>query len=647
MQAFNAINKMPNVYIQEVLVPGPIPGVSTSIGAFVGPAKAGPTNVPVRVTNWTQFITTYGVPDIKGNFDPYIYAPPVMLAHAVRGFFDNGGAMCWIVRAGTGARARRVLNDLGGKPALVVTARDEGGNGILATVTHTSLAAGVNVAKAEFTLGAAAAAGQKNVQAPTAPEAAKFFPGDAVQISEAAVTEQAVVATVSGNTITLEANLGNPFTTAAKLRSADLRIGQKRIRLDNVGKIETGTYVKIQGAATDTRVVSSVEPATSTIVLTSGLANAYSLAAAAPTVTTQEFTLKVDNTVYADLSMDPRHSRYALTVVGADLQRVVDVALAEPVPLTPPPNNLPALGAFPLAGGAADDPAALTTAEYIAALATLEQVDDVNILCIPDVVNLSEADQRTLQNGMIAHCEALQDRFAVLDPRPGATPAQVSAYRDSLAGTDRGYAALYYPQLVVAHPAGKGTLTIPPSGHVAGVFARTDDQKGVHKAPANESVRNVLNVERVVADGDHGPLNEKSINVIRPFPGRGIRVWGARTLAVETQWRYVNVRRLMLFIEESIQEGTQFAVFEPNNTELWQRLKRTVNEFLERVWKTGGLLGEKQDEAFRVRIDDELNPAAQIALGILVIEVRVAPTTPAEFVVFQIIQEPGRKIVTE
>lgn len=652
MPMFNVINKTPGVYVQEIDVLGPIAGVATSIAAFIGPAKAGPTNQPFLVTNWTQFINTFGLPDSKGSQDPYIYAPPVMMAHAVRGFFDNGGTMCWIVRAGTGKRASRILQDLGGKPVLVVTAREEGGNGISTTVAASSLAAGVAVVTQEISIGANAAAGQKTVKALTAADAANFLPGDAVQLTEGGTSEQATVASVSGDTLTLEANLANAYTTAgpAKVRIADLKIGQKRIRLASVSKLEAGTYVKIAqvGGSSESKVVSSVEPGASAIVLGSGLANPYSLAAGANAVTvdTLEFTLTIDATAYPNLSMDPRHSRYVVNIVAADTQRTVDVALAQPVPLTPPPNNLPQPGANPLAGGAADDPAALTTAEFLAALTTLESIDEVTILCIPDVVSMVEADQLVVQKAMIAHCEKLQDRFAVLDPRPAATPADIKTYRDKLS-TDRGYGALYYPQIVINHPTGKGTLTIPPSGHVAGVYARIDDQKGVHKAPANESIRNTQNVELTITDDDHGPLNEKSINVIRPFPGRGIRIWGARTLAVATQWRYVNVRRLMLFIEESIQEGTVFAVFEPNNTALWQQLKRAVNEFLERVWKAGALLGDKQEQAFRVRIDDELNPPATIALGQLVIEVRVAPTTPAEFIVFQIIQEPGRKIVTE
>jgi phage tail sheath protein FI len=159
----------------------------------------------------------------------------------------------------------------------------------------------------------------------------------------------------------------------------------------------------------------------------------------------------------------------------------------------------------------------------------------------------------------------------------------------------------------------------------------------------------LIGLERVLADDENGPLNEIGVNVIRSFVGRGIRVWGARTIAplAQTQWRYVNVRRLMLFIEESLQEGTIGSVFEPNNEALWETLKRTVSGFLNRVWRSGALVGNVPEEEFRVRIDRELNPPEVRALGQLVIEVRVAPTTPAEFIVFRIIQQPGEPIIEE
>jgi hypothetical protein len=171
----------------------------------------------------------------------------------------------------------------------------------------------------------------------------------------------------------------------------------------------------------------------------------------------------------------------------------------------------------------------------------------------------------------------------------------------------------------------------------------------VHKAPANEQLSGVIGLRHVLTDDEQGPLNELGINVLRWFSGRGVVAWGARTLAPasRTQWRYVNVRRLLNFIEESIQEGTQFAVFEPNGLPLWQTVKRQVTEFLTRVWRDGALFGATPDQAFRVRVDEELNPPGQRALGQLVIEVLVYPVTPAEFVVFRIIQRPGGPDVQE
>jgi phage tail sheath protein FI len=321
----------------------------------------------------------------------------------------------------------------------------------------------------------------------------------------------------------------------------------------------------------------------------------------------------------------------------------VEVTLADPPSSNLPPNNLPAvLAASVLTGGLDDDITQIQPTHYSNAIDELKKVDDVNILCIPD-----RTDQE-IQAKMIAHCEKMQDRFAILDPQPNATPdltttpGGIGAQRN-LVNSDRGFAALYYPWIFISNPVVAGQIKVPPSGHIAGIYARTDFTRGVHKAPANEPMSGVLALERTLTDDEQGPLNETGINVLRSFPGSGIRVWGARTIAPKdiTQWRYVNVRRLLLFIEESIQEGTRFAVFEPNNLALWAKLKRQVTEFLTRVWRDGALFGATPDQAFRVRVDEELNPPSVRALGQLVIEVIVFPVTPAEFIVFRIIQKPG------
>lgn len=646
---FNAFEKTPGVYIQEILVPGPIPGVGTSTAVFIGPARQGPINAPTSLTNWTQFKDAFGLSD---DFGPYFPTGGVYAPHAVRGFFDNGGTHCYFVRVATAARASRALNDRAGAPkaALVVTAKTEGvaGNAITVEVQDAHIVAAVAASRGASNL---VSASNNQATLPTPADAAKFAPGDIVSLQEAAKNDRATIASISGTTVTFAANLTNTYTAAGTMRVADLIPGQTRVRIADTTGIEPGSYVTIDnGVNTETGVVLSIDTTNKFITLSASLTKTYLMGAADPAVNlmTSEFTLLFGTETFAKLSMDPRHSRYVLQVLNTDPKpQTVDVSLADPPTPTTAPNNMPAvLAPTALLGGKDDDLSQLTSVNFTDALTALEKVDDVNILCIPDRTDIA------VQNAMKDHCEKMQDRFAILDPPPNLKPAEITTLRNdpNFPASKRGFAALYYPQIYITNPVGvdKGKpLKVPPSGHLAGLYARVDNDRGVHKAPANEELRGVLSLERALSDDEHGPLNELSINVIRAFTGRGILVWGARTISTETQWRYINVRRLLLFIEESIQEGTQFAVFEPNNQELWQKVKRQVSEFLDRVWRSGALLGAKPEEAYRVRIDDELNPPTTIALGQLIIEVRVAPTTPAEFVVFQIIQEPGRKIVNE
>jgi len=238
---------------------------------------------------------------------------------------------------------------------------------------------------------------------------------------------------------------------------------------------------------------------------------------------------------------------------------------------------------------------------------------------------------------MIDHCETMYDRFAILDSIRGATPDK--DIRDQFADvrSERGFAALYYPWILARNPLTGMNERWPPSGHIAGVYARTDAQRGVHKAPANTNIRGALGLERLLTNEEQGPLNLMGINVLRVFPEQAQPlVWGARTTATDRNWQYVNVRRLFLFLEESIEEGIRWAVFEPNNLQLWQKLKRTITEFLTRVWRDGALFGATPKDAFYVRIDEVLNPPSTQALGRLYIEIGVRPAYPAEFIIVRI-----------
>jgi hypothetical protein len=182
---------------------------------------------------------------------------------------------------------------------------------------------------------------------------------------------------------------------------------------------------------------------------------------------------------------------------------------------------------------------------------------------------------------------------------------------------------------------------------MAGIYARSDTERGVHKAPANEVVRGAMGVEVQITKGEQDVLNPIGVNCIRAFPGRGIRVWGARTLSSDASWRYINVRRLFSFVEESIQQGTQWIVFEPNDADLWARIKRDITAFLTMVWRSGAIFGATPAEAFYVKCDAETNPPAVRDLGQVVIEIGLAPVKPAEFVIFRISQWAGGGAVAE
>jgi phage tail sheath protein FI len=247
---------------------------------------------------------------------------------------------------------------------------------------------------------------------------------------------------------------------------------------------------------------------------------------------------------------------------------------------------------------------------------------------------------RAVQGAMIEHCEAMKDRMAILDAPKGLTPQQVREWVKEKARYSSPYAALYYPWVSFYDPQLRQPRLMPPSGAVAGIWGRTDETRGVHKAPANEVVAGALDLELLVNRREHDDLNPAGINVIRAFPGRGILVWGARTLADDSSWRYVNVRRLFNYIESSILAGTQWVVFEPNDLELWQRIKRTVSSFLLGLWRDGALFGATPDQAYYVKCDAETNPPDVVDAGYVVIEVGIAPVKPAEFVVFRIAQLP-------
>jgi len=304
----------------------------------------------------------------------------------------------------------------------------------------------------------------------------------------------------------------------------------------------------------------------------------------------------------------------------------------------------------------------------------LSEIEDINFICAPDLMaglmmrdiindrpvgpeRVDYLDEKTkkkrdeilgFQKLLIDYCELSNDRIAIIDSLPDLTPQQVrdAVVYDSKFTCKNGQAALYYPWLKVPDMVNrkeKGTVLVPPCGHVAGLWARTIMTRGVHKAPANEGVMGVVDVERQITKVEQSILNPEGINCIRAFPNSGIKVWGARTLATvgNPSWRYVNVRALFNYLEKSMERNLQWTVFEPNDEDLWDRVRRTISAFLFTEWKEGKLFGAVPEEAYYVKCNRETNPQEMIDLGRLYVEVGVNPVKPAEFVIIRMGQWAG------
>jgi uncharacterized protein len=272
-------------------------------------------------------------------------------------------------------------------------------------------------------------------------------------------------------------------------------------------------------------------------------------------------------------------------------------------------------------------------------LFALKNIEEISIVAIPGRTS------QMVQQELITHCELMRYRFAVLDSRERDGVAEVQTQRGLY---DTKYAALYYPWLRIVdpfpdNPRVPGVVEIPPSGHVIGIYARSDIERGVHKAPANEVIRGIADLEFKLTKEEQDILNPRNIDVLRDFRdhNRGIRVWGARTLSSDPDWKYVNVRRLFIFVEHSIDNGTQWVVFEPNSEPLWERVRRAVSSFLNQVWRDGGLMGKTKEEAYFVKVDRTTMTQNDIDNGRLIVLVGIAPVKPAEFVIFRIGQKAG------
>jgi phage tail sheath protein FI len=501
----------PGVYVEEIpSASKPIEGVGTAVAAFVGLAPGGPVNKAMRISNWSQFARLYSDP-LNPDNGPFMEG--AYLAHAVYGFFQNGGNLAWIIRVGKEGRGQLPR-------AALPAAADQS----------------VEAFRAVALPGVSAPVTVEVTEEPPTPETKEGEPTYTVIVT--AGTEREEYPGVSA----AQKKRGN---LATKVNSAS-----KLIKID-----ETGASLP------DNRIA----------------AGTYTLSA--------------------------------------------------------PPSASEAISAAEFEGD-------VPKRQGMGGLAPL---DEVTRSVMPDIMTLNSdgKQMRDLQGKMIAHCETAGGKMAILDAPAGLLPQDVLEWRMNIARYDSKYAALYYPWIEVMDPIKREPLMIPPSGHMAGLWSRVDSGRGVHKAPANEVVLGANDLEFQVSHAEQGELNRTGINCIRAFPGRGIRVWGARTLSSDPEWRYINVRRIFNYVSVSFMLGTQWAVFEPNDQRLWTSLTITISNFLNRTWRSGALFGTSASDAYFVKCDAETNPPEVIEAGQVVCEIGIAPVKPAEFVIFRLSQFTG------
>jgi len=571
----------PGVYVEEYDSGAtPMQGVSTSTAGFIGLAERGPViGQPQLVTSFADYKRMYG-----GYLSEAGYGSARFLPYAVEQFFANGGSRAYIMRAvPNDAKAATITTG-----ALKITAANPGAwaEDLRVTVSASSKAK-TQVMKAEgadLTL--------KNADG--------FNAGDVVELFDGKATAYATVKSVLDKVVTLDA--------PCALDVADPKVG-------------TAKYIKTCEISISARLGEAVE-------------------------------------VYENLSLKAD----ALNFVSAktrksDLIVVEVVAVKAPAPMKDKDGKeIPAKAAsiipyelcggkgesmvLTLAGGSNGSVLNVTADAYIGkddgpgkrtGLQAFLENSNVSIMAIPGVT------APEVQAALIGFCENKKSCFAILDvPVELKKTNDVANFRDMYDST---YAAMYHPWLEMYDAGAKRSAYFPPSGAIAGIYARTDNERGVHKAPANEVVRGCTGLSCAYNEGEQDILNPIGVNLIRAFTGRGIRVWGARTISSNGLWKYLNVRRLFIYVEETIKASTNWVVFEPNSQVLWGRVTRTISSFLATCWRDGALAGATPDQAFFVECGPTTMTQDDIDNGRLICQIGIAPVKPAEFVIFRITQK--------
>ncbi|MEC0213177.1 phage tail sheath family protein [Paenibacillus ehimensis] len=568
----------PGVYVEEFDSGGvPLGGVSTSTAGFIGLAARGPVEgLPQFITSMNDFTRQFGGYLAENVFGSYRY-----LAYAVEHFFVNGGSRCYVMRVAP-SDAKSASNDASSALRLFAKNPGEWGNRVRVVLEPASKA------KTQIyeILGDAAASKKFRVKSN-----AGFRAGDIVAFDNGEGKQYNRVVSSQDNIIELERPLEG------------------------------------------------------------GEANVDANLLPAKVLTTCEFTLHAfygdEAETYERVSLNvtaPNHVEKVIgksNIIGVSCDGA-DHGAVHPFEVISGQPEEAAKFVIELSGGSDGSADALSAGDFMGqdlgpgkrtGIQAFIDNDEVSLMAVPGVTDPN------VQLALVAHCENLGSRFAILDiPRDKTKIADVMTHRDIF---DTQYAAMYHPWLQVFDPLDKRNIYIPPSGSVAGIYARSDNTRGVHKAPANEVVRGCVGLDCQYNKGEQDILNPRGVNLIRSFTGQGIRVWGARTLSSNGLWKYVNVRRLFIFVEGSIKNGTNWVVFEPNDEKLWARVHRTIDAFLTRVWKDGALAGTSPGEAFYIQIGRNTMTQDDIDNGRLICVIGIAPVKPAEFVIFRITQKTG------
>lgn len=569
----------PGVYVEEFdSGAAPLEGASTSTAGFIGLAQRGEIEgIPQLVTSVADFHRMFGSYLSENQFGTYRY-----LAYAVEHFFLNGGARCFVMRVAP-SDAKLATNEAdANKEASVlrITSKNPGawGNQIRIVVSPSSKAR----TQIYEVLGDAASK-QYRVKSN-----AGFNVGDVVAFEAGGEKQYTAVVSSQDNIIELATALEGEVVDQNLLPAKVLSTCEFTTSVFYGDEIETYERMSLNVSASNhiEKVMSR-----SNIVVVQDL-SAGALGEVPP---------------FQFISGEPETAgRFQIALSGGSDGSIANLAASDFMGVDRGPGKRTGIQSF------IDN-------------------DVVSIMAIPGVTDPN------VQLALVAHCENLKSRFAVLDvPREKTKVADVMTHRNIF---DSSYAAMYNPWLQVFDPLDKRNIYIPPSGSVMGIYARSDNSRGVQKAPANEVVRGAVGLDCQYNKGEQDILNPLGVNLIRAFAGQGIRVWGARTCSSNGLWKYINVRRLFIFLEETIKNGTNWVVFEPNDEQLWARVQRTIDAFLTRVWRDGALMGSSPSEAFYINIGRSTMTQDDIDNGRLICVIGVAPVKPAEFVIFRITQK--------